>query len=312
MSYIQSEGLAFPFFIFTFFSMVKCFQTFTLKKIFYLACWVSILILTRLQFYYFYGMFILLCVWYLWKKESIKSILFCILILLSSILLTTLLDRSYHYFKNGAFKNEPISGIQFVIQPVFLTNSNATSYFTDRTEKTIVQNIIYKIEKNKLNKNSALLNTPILQYYEYAYEEYSRNYVTMQSIVHDEFSKNTLFSENKTANKISTTLFFREYKKNLFFYLWKVIDSMGGIPFFLFSCILLFSAIIATFKNRDLTPNIMQLFILLSLVITFFNALLVAIAEPALPPYFCYTQFLLYCLSAIFSKKIFFNYRKDQ
>lgn len=38
MQYIESDGLAFPFFIFTFFSMIRCFYKFDLKKNFYLAC----------------------------------------------------------------------------------------------------------------------------------------------------------------------------------------------------------------------------------------------------------------------------------
>src|SRR3990167_1607375 len=55
---IGAEGLSFPFFIVTFFLVIECFKEFSLKKISYLALWVSLLVLTRLQFCYFYGIFI--------------------------------------------------------------------------------------------------------------------------------------------------------------------------------------------------------------------------------------------------------------
>src|SRR3989338_7574830 len=55
---IGSEGLTFPLFILIFFKLIECFKNFGLKKIAGLSALVSILILTRLQFYYLYGIYI--------------------------------------------------------------------------------------------------------------------------------------------------------------------------------------------------------------------------------------------------------------
>ncbi len=307
MWYIQSEGLSFPFFIFTFFLLVECFQQYSLKKIIYLALWVGILMLTRLQFYYFYGIFILLVVWYAWKRVPIKSLGICVVILAGSILLTTLIDNTYHYFKHGFFSGEPASGVQFIIQPIFLANPDAADYFKNPTEKAMVQKIIGEVHKQKLNRDATLLTSLTPQYYEYAYQSYYRNYVAMQSIVYNTFREISARDQNRITNNISKILVLHEFRKNLYFYCWKVIDAMGGVPLFLFFCLLLFSVFAKILKNRLWKTNHSQLFVALTVIITFFNALLVSTAEPNCPPYFCYTQFLLYCLAALFADRIFFN-----
>ncbi len=94
---IGAEGLTFPFFIWTFFILIDCFKKFNLKNILYLSLWVSAIILTRLQFYYFYGIYIVLILWYLHRSTPIKPLGIAVSILTASILLTCLIDRSYHY-----------------------------------------------------------------------------------------------------------------------------------------------------------------------------------------------------------------------
>lgn len=307
MWYIQSEGLTFPFFIFTFFLLMNCFQRFELKKIIWLSTWVAVLILTRQQFYYFYGIFILLCAWYLYKKIDFNRIILCACIFLISILTTTLIDWSYHNLKNGHFEGEQLSAIVLSIQPIYLAQPDSVHYFSNNTERAVYFNIQHQLQKKKLNPESARLNILIPQYFEYAYEEYARNYIAIQTIIADEAYSNRSFSEgNQLLKNISKTLVQREFKKNLLFYAWKVTDSMGGIPGFLFFSLLLFGTLWNLLRQKNESIEMSHLFVALAITITFFNALLVAVAEPALPPYFCYTQFLLYCLAAIFSKKIFF------
>ncbi|OGT36803.1 MAG: hypothetical protein A3F12_00800 [Gammaproteobacteria bacterium RIFCSPHIGHO2_12_FULL_38_14] len=73
MWYVESEGLSFPLFIFTFFLLIRCFQKLALKNIFYLSLCVAALMLIRVQFYYFYGIFILLITWHARRKVSLDK-----------------------------------------------------------------------------------------------------------------------------------------------------------------------------------------------------------------------------------------------
>lgn len=308
MWYIQSEGLTFPVFIFTFFLLISCFDRFDIKKIVLLSILAGVLILTRQQFYYFYGVFILLCAWYLYKKITFKKLALCVCIFITSIALTTLIDWSYHDLKNGHFGGEQLSTIVLSIQPIYLTQADSTRYFSNNAERTIFSNIQLQLKKQKLNHEAAKLNVMIPQYFEYAYEEYARNYIAIQTVIAQVAYHNQLHDNaNQVVKNITKTLVQHEFKKNLLFYGWKVIDSMGGIPGFLFFCLLLFGSVLNLLKQRPASIELSQLFIVLAIIIIFFNALVVALAEPALPAYFFYTQFLMYCLAAIFSKKLFFS-----
>lgn len=304
--YIESEGLSFPFFIFAFFACLNAFKQYSLKNIIVFSLLVSILILTRLQFYFFYGVFLLLVIWYVKRKVAGKSILKAIIIFIASIMITALLDHAYHLIKNGRFASEPTSGVQFVIQPLFLASANAEALFSDPTVSNAVKKIQTDLIQAKLNQDAPLLNQFKLQHYEYAYQEYNRNYVAIQQIIYSVFSKVSTAKENSVTNQIAKTLFIHDAKKNIFFYAWKVVSAFGGIPSFLFFILFLPAILFAARHEMDTT----SLFVALSIIIMFANALLVATAETNCPPYFCYTQFLLYMLSALFADRIFFHEKK--
>ncbi|EKD70117.1 MAG: hypothetical protein ACD_46C00631G0002, partial [uncultured bacterium] len=138
LTYVQSEGITFPLFIVTFFLLIECFYQFSFKKISCLSLLVSLLVLARLQFFYLYAIFILLCLWYAWKKIPIKSILAATVILFSSMGLTTLIDHGYHYVKHGFFGAAPYSGLMVLVQTLYLADNNAASYFNDSNVKKLV------------------------------------------------------------------------------------------------------------------------------------------------------------------------------
>lgn len=311
------EGLTFPFFIFTFFNTVECFQQFNLKKIISLAIWVSILVLARTQFYFYYGIFIVLLGWYFWKKIAIKKLFVCAVIFILTILATNLLDRSYHYVMNDSFTTEPFSGLSIIIQPLYLASPDAAKYFTNPKEKAIVQSLLNKINGQKLNSDVKALASTKIQYYEYANQGYTRSYLPIQYSVNKivtgisfddiyRVDSAALFSLNKTTLSISKTLFLHNIKENIYLYCYRMIDFMGGIAPFLFFCLLFFIAIIKIFRNRNINDSsITELFVFLILLTTFFNAMIVAVAEPFCARYFCYTQFLLYCFAAYIGESIF-------
>src|SRR3990167_429040 len=134
------EGLSFPFFIFAFFNTIECFQEKSIKKIVCLSIWVSVLILLRTQFYFFYGIYIALILWCFLKKKPMSYIAKVALIFIVSIGLTNLADRSYHYLANGVFINEPFSGLVTVIQPLYLANSDAENYFANTEQLYFLRN----------------------------------------------------------------------------------------------------------------------------------------------------------------------------
>ena len=85
---------------------------------------------------------------------------------------------------------------------------------------------------------------------------------------------------------------------NVLFLLWKFMQCIGGIPLFLFFLILLFALPFKIIKDKIRKPDLSALFVGIITMITFFNAAIIALCNPDLPVYFCYSQFMFYCLAA--------------
>lgn len=316
---IQPAGVSFPSFILAFFLLIECFQKFSLKKTSYLALLVSILVLTRLQFYYFYIIFLILCLWYLWQKIPIKQVSFAFLVLFGSAASTTLIDHSYHYFKHGTFSGAPYGGLLILVQALYLAEDNAANYFQNPAEKAYVQSMINQRNAQHLNKDAHLIKQLKPRYFEYAYQSYARNYTALQIIVEktlntsieNTFGK-TNFKANTIAFDIDKTLILNEFKKNILFFLWKIIQCMESIPQFLFFSLLLVAVPFKIIKNKIREPDISLLFVGTITVITFLNAAIVAASNPYISLYFCYSQFMFYCLAAFLASRTWMNYVKKK
>ncbi len=318
ISYIQSEGLTFPFFILTFFLLIECFQKFNLKKIFYLALLVNLLVLTRLQFYYFYVIFIILCTWYLWWRLPIKKLSITILILFGSMMFTIIADHSYHYFKHGSFAGGSYGGLMILVQALYLADNNAASYFKDANEKNYIQVMIDQRNAKTLNQNASLIITLRPSYLNDAYKTYATNYLSLLAIIEstlepgvkNKMGKKSIYKTNAIATNLSKIIISREYKKNLVFLLWKFVECTGGIPLFLFFLMLLISIPYKIIKDGIRSPDVSLLFVTIMTIIIFCNAAMIALCNPDLPPYFCYSQFLFYCLAGFLVNETLFRNKK--
>ncbi len=309
--YIQSEGLSFPLFIAAFFLLIECFQKFNLRKISYLAFAVSLLVLVRLQFYYLYGIFLLLTLWYLWQGTALKSVIAASIILITSAAVTLAIDHTYHYLKHGFWGGGTYGGLLVLVQPLYLANDKADNYFTDPMQKTYIQAMLAKRNTLHLNNDTKLLSSLKPSYFDYAYEEYVKNYLTLLSIITDTLQKDiktpiTIADKiniNNEALLLYHTLFIKEFKNNLLFLTWKLIRCIGGIPIFLFFLLILSVSFYNIIKNKIVTIDSSVSFIIVSIIITFSNAMMIALCNPDLPPYFCYSQFILYCLAGLLVSK---------
>ena len=317
--FIQSEGLAFPLFILTFFTFIDCFYHFNLIKIVYLSLLVSLLILTRLQFSYFYIIFFLLPVWYRWLKIPTKQVLLSAIILFGSASFTTLIDHSYHFVKHGFFGVAPYSGLMVLVQTLYLANNNADSYFSNPIEKKIVQQLINQRNHHGLNQDASLVGQLKPSYLNHAYQFYYRNYLAIQDIIDDVLQtsventagKKTNYQANIISFNIYKILILNEPKKNFVFLLWKFIQCMGGIPLFLFFSILLLTLPFKMAKSFTYKFDISEIFVTMITIITFLNAAMIAPFNPDLPVYFCYSQFMFYCLAALLVSRVLWNSREE-
>lgn len=305
--FIQSEGITFPLFIVTFFFLIECFQKFNLKKLIYLSALVSLLVLTRLQFYYFYAIFLLLCIWYLWQGIPPKQLLKTISIFFGSILFTFLVDYSYHYFKHGFFGEAPYSAILVLTQPLYLADDQASNYFQNAEQKNVMQSLLNERNRKHLNDNANLVGSSMLNSLTLAYKSYYRNFyslhITIDKILNKKYQDQ--LEQNAKAQEINKILIAHETKNNLIFFIWKIIQFTGGIPLFIFYVILICSFIFKIIKDKHQLISFPIIFVGLSSIITILNSIVIAICNIDLPGYFCYSQFIFYCLAGFLVNQIF-------
>ena len=193
-----------------------------------------------------------------------------------------------------------------VTQPIFLTTNNkVVNYFNDPKEKKYLHEILVGMDKLKLNKEADLLNTTKPSHYQFAYEEYNKNYTTLNNLAAQVLLTKTPTESNAISQDIAKTLFLHEPKKNLFFVLWKFIVFMGGIPTLLFFVILTSGIFVNILRNKNRELSYEQLFVALFVIITYMNSAVIAVFQMNSAPYFCYTQFLFYCFAAYITDRIF-------
>lgn len=318
--YIQSEGLAFPLFIVAFFLLIDCFSHYRIKKIIYLAVVVSLLVLTRLQFYYFYPLFALLCIWYAWQKLPIKKIMMSVAILFGSMLVTIVVDHSYHFIKHGSFSGGSYSGLMLLVQALYLADDEAVNYFNDPVEKQYIQTMLSQRNAQGLNQDAALVIAMKPSYLNYAYQSYARNYLAIQQIIDDTLgtsventiNSDSIYKANAIATKLSYTIFRHEWKKNSVFLLWKFIQCMGGVTLFLFFLLILLTSIYKIVVNHIRDIDVSSALVITVTIITFLNAAIIAVCNPAIPVYFCYSQFMFYCLAGYIINKTVVDYLKQE
>ena len=302
ITYVQSEGITFPLFIVIFFLLIECFNKFNLRKICYLAALTSVLILTRLQFMYFYVIFGILCLWYLWQHVPIKLCGIAIALLFGSMLTTIFIDHGYHYVKHGIFGGAPYGGILLLVQTLYLADNDAARYFKDPIEKDYVQSLIDRRNAQHLNSNILLLKHFKPTFYENAYHVYAKKYIKLQQLIENILSyKTSAFTADAMAMRINKIFFIHNIKTNLLFLLWKFIKCMEGVPVFTFFCIALITSMVKIARNKIRAPDLSLIFIFIVTIVTILNAAIIAICNPYLPGYFCYSQFIFYCVAAFLS-----------
>lgn len=311
--FIQSEGLSFPLFIFAFFALIDSFKEFNLVKLTKISLLVSCLVLTRLQFYYFYILFVVLCLWYVWQQIPAKKLFYGMVILFSSVFITLLINNSYHYFKHGTFSGTSYGGLMLLVQTMYLANDNAASYFDNPTQKAYVQSMLDTRNAKHLNQDAELVATMKPSYLQHAYQSYARNYLAIQDIIDNilktSVEKSTDAQNNIKANtialQIDKIILQHEFKKNVIFLFWKFVQCMGGVPLLLFFLILMLTIPFHILFYRIRNPDISLIFIGVVTMITLLNAAMIAACNPDLPVYFCYSQFMLYCLAGLLVSKVF-------
>lgn len=301
---ICSEGLSFPLFIITFLLLVDCFKTCNLRKICYLSACTGLLILTRIQFIYFYPLLGILVIWYFWRKIPIKHTFITLMIVLFSILITAEANRTFHVLFPGQ-TGDMSPGEYLLFNALYLSDSNFVKYIDKVDDQIIYAKIVKQLEEHQLTKKSAppVLGKPIAL--TRAYVHYNAAYIQIVRSYYKIVNGMPRDQVIAIATNISKAIYLHSIKDNLIFYVGKIVTFFGDISFFTVFALILLVGALRSLSDRAWNPDYCQIFIIISFLTILANVAFVSIFEALETRYLYYCYFLILCLGALLNEKVF-------
>lgn len=310
---IFSEGITFPIFIVTFLLLVESFRVLDNKKLIMILTGISLLILTRNQFYFFYPVISFVVIWHWWRKEPATKILSSLAIIILSFLVTLSLAQGYYYWINkhvhapDTGTQWQYSGWRFLEQAMYLSDYSAAKYFQNPIEKNLFERILKQLEEAKLTRSSAAaslhINYLLTAEYHYISVLGEIQDTIRKAIDNNQPSEMTGDQINSLILHMSKTLYSHAITENLAFYVLRFTFYAGGFWICLASLIALFAMSYRIFTHRSWNPTMSQAFIMASFLVILGNAALVSLVEVQAPRYFYYSYFLYFCLFALLAKE---------
>jgi hypothetical protein len=286
---IMSEAICYPLFLFAINNFISVLINSNYKKFFKFLWFTCLLILARRQFLFIYPVTVVFIIYLFWLKKFNKSKLISItLAFLLSIVVTDLLERSYHYIYHNRFSHVPFTGIQLIVAPMYVAKSQDINLFTNKIEQQIFKEINENIEKNILSQLSEFNRKNCFFYYHF-YNYYNTMH---HGIIPAAFSKNNIsdpWKLDKIAIKMSLVLIINNLKNYLFLYILNIILNLGG---FFFVMLLSFLFLYTLFWQIKFKDNL-SLITIAILMFSFANYGLVALVETAFNRYTHYTDTIL-------------------
>ena len=191
---IFTESICYPLYLVSLVFIFRFLFEKKLKFFLYFLFTLSILILTRRQFFFMYPLIIIVISYsHFFLKEN-KKTLTLILCFLSTVFFTEVVERSYRFIKFDEFKPPPFVGIQLIAAPLYLSEMADLSLFNDPEEKQILREVLNEMSSRKIN----FVNSRNTQYENY-YQHFSANY-----------------------NKITWDILYKKMKDNILNYIFLV------------------------------------------------------------------------------------------
>ncbi len=211
-NYMIAESLSYPLFLLFFYKILNVINTDFLKKsINGLMIVTILLVLSRGQFLFVYGIIFLMLLWLFITSHKNKFVFF--LAILFSIGGYNLVDATYHYAVHGKFHTTAFGGYLLAVN-AFYNSTPADSSLFKGEEKQMFKKISASIESNRLRKNFCdnMDETGKFINFLYSFDEilWRKGFTypfNVKEKTSDNFQKNILFRElAKDSTIISLTM----------------------------------------------------------------------------------------------------------
>ena len=305
------------------------------KKYFFLVIFLfCLMVLNKKTFLFVLPLIFLGEIIFFLLKKNIKKLILNLLIVLLSVIIINLAERTNTYFKTGLFKNISVSGSSFLTGPFYLASDRDLENVEGIENNRIISFAINEFSKHKIERNMLVkADNDILSFSKNnrkIFSHYFNQYVQMQDFFENKINYPSFYginSENqllvrqlssKHCTDIAIQLIKMKPKENLLFYISNVLYGMGGYfisrddlkgfyanvgfsgYYILILKIILAVVCIFTLFDRDKNKKIAMI-ILFFITLNFSNILATALYQPVYDRFsFLTFQFIFFVITLIF------------
>ena len=337
---IFSESIGYPLILL--FSVVFIKNYFFFKEVkgkkyfIFLMILLALMVLNKKTFLIVLPVILLGEIYNLFINKKIKFFLINVLIILTTIFLINIVERTNSYIKYGVFKPISVGGSSYLTGPFYLATDEDLKKITGDENRKIIQFALLSFKKDNMERNIiSKSGNDILSYSKNnrkIFSNYYSQYVYMQDLFENKVSKHEFFGldkkdellarelSSKHCAQIAFQLIKLKPKENLIFYVTNIIYGMGGYfisrddlrgfyanvgfaGFFILilQILVLLICVISLSKNTNKQLQSISCIILFFFVLNLINCLTTALFTPVYDRYSFYTfQMVFFSISLIF------------
>ena len=308
---LLSEALAYPLYLLVIALFLKSLTQCNLNSVWKSIPYLLILLLTRNQFLFLIPIGVLLILWI--TKFRLRSVWMLLAIFLSLPLISSVADKSYHFFTHGHFVATPWTGIHIITPAFFVADEEDFIIFENEGKQLFFQNVMDELKQKELNIYHLPPNSDALARYTTYYSSIANHTVFEEGKEHfqdaNEPLQPTTFIETDRLTSEMTpplimdnlTAWFKLYVKN-------VSHGFGGSKSVLLYCIILLLSVFYSYK----TSNVWSHSILLLVSATFGNIVLIAVGMHTVDRFTFYNDWVLFLIIFILLNQININPAVDE
>ena len=337
---IFSESIGYPLILL--FSVVFIKNYFFLKEVkgkkyfIFMMILLALMVLNKKTFLIVLPVILLGEIYNLFINKKIKFFLINVLIILTTIFLINIVERTNSYIKYGVFKPISVGGSSYLTGPFYLATDEDLKKITGDENRKIIQFALLSFKEDNMERNIiSKSGNDILSYSKNnrkIFSNYYSQYVYMQDLFENKVSKHEFFGldkkdellarelSSKHCAQIAFQLIKLKPKENLIFYVTNIIYGMGGYfisrddlrgfyanvgfaGFFILilQILVLLICVISLSKNTNKQLQSISCIILFFFVLNLINCLTTALFTPVYDRYSFYTfQMVFFSISLIF------------
>jgi len=281
---ILSEAIAYPLFLIMFICVLEVIINNRKQYLYALPIAISLLILTRAQFFFMVPWFVLFCFYMIFLRRDIINRPVAIMLMLLCTILPITIDKTARYFVHGTFSSPPYLMQQLLMVPLVASDIKAADSISDPGMRALFIEIKTKMKSVGINDSSR--RNPIIQAYANYNIYYGAFYYDIVNPIIDKAGIHTAAAKESFAKALYIILIKDKHTlySTIILYGINIMHVWGGKYWVILNVLVFMGSVCLYWQKRERYSLVLFFIILMNLI----NITLIAILESSEDRYtFC-------------------------